>query len=212
MNTVRTSSFAPGEQFNVWSHGFVGVALWTLTLAAILTFGGKMPSNAELYWCQPFGMLVVCAASGWYHASPNDVRLRVDRSAISLGIALSATGHIVGLHLPTPRELLLAVWILAVCGIVLEAVRRTEDEWMSTVLLAGNALTAVFGTNPLRMGHFPELFIWAGIGAYAFGFAFFLYESSRRRNVPWAHGVWHVSVLVGGALHCAPFLVEMARL
>jgi len=136
------------------------------------------------------------------HAIPN-LRVKrilqvLDHSAIYVMIAGSYTPFcLVTLKGTTGTMLCIAVWSIALAGIILQPVLMKRAEWLNCLLylLLGWCVVLVF--EPL-MAALPSAGIWllaAGGVVYSLGVIFYLWE-----RIPYNHAIWHLFVLGGTAL------------
>jgi hemolysin III len=194
-----------GEEIaNAISHG-VGlvaslVALPILVAAAAMR-GGVMLAVA----CSVFAgsLILLYAASTLYHAIPHpptkQVLRLIDHTAIYLLIAGSYTPLALGvLRGAWGWSLLVAIWALALSGIVFKTTLGFRYPKISVVFYLVMGWLAVVAARPLYL-HLPA----AGIGwlvagglAYTGGVIFYRWDTMR-----YAHFIWHLFVMAGSACH-----------
>jgi len=148
-------------------------------------------------------LVLLYAASTGYHATRGP-RVReffriLDNAAIFLLIAGTYTPFtLINLRGGWGWTLFSVVWGIALFGVVLESVGRPQVRIFSLVLYLGLGWLAVVAAEPLfrsiEIGGLALLL--AGGLAYTGGVVFYAWS-----RMPYHHAVWHVSVLVGSALH-----------
>ncbi|MEO8576455.1 MAG: hemolysin III family protein [Gemmatimonadales bacterium] len=155
-------------------------------------------------WIFAVSLLLLYAASTVYHSFPRSPATRVlrviDHSAIFVLIAGSYTPFALGpLRGPWGYSLLVAVWMLAIAGIVMKSYRRLSKPWISTSLYIGMGWLSVVAIRPL-ITHVGAAGVWwllAGGLCYTGGV--FFYATDKR--IRYGHAVWHVFVLAGSTCH-----------
>lgn len=196
--------YSTGEEIaNSVTHGVAAL----LSIAGLVVMLSMMPVTAgaaTITAAAVFGasMIFLYTASTLYHAIPN---LRVKRilqvlyhSAIYVMIAGSYTPFcLVTLKGTTGTMLCIAVWSIALAGIILQPVLMKRAEWLNCLLylLLGWCVVLVF--EPL-MAALPSAGIWllaAGGVVYSLGVIFYLWE-----RIPYNHAIWHLFVLGGTVL------------
>ena len=189
--------YSTGEEIaNSVTHGVAAL----LSIAGLVVMLSMMPVTAGAV----FGasMIFLYTASTLYHAIPN-LRVKrilqvLDHSAIYVMIAGSYTPFcLVTLKGTTGTMLCIAVWSIALAGIILQPVLMKRAEWLNCLLylLLGWCVVLVF--EPL-MAALPSAGIWllaAGGVVYSLGVIFYLWE-----RIPYNHAIWHLFVLGGTAL------------
>ena len=196
--------YSTGEEIaNSVTHGVAAL----LSIAGLVVMLSMMPVTAgaaTITAAAVFGasMIFLYTASTLYHAIPN-LRVKrilqvLDHSAIYVMIAGSYTPFcLVTLKGTTGTMLCIAVWSIALAGIILQPVLMKRAEWLNCLLylLLGWCVVLVF--EPL-MAALPSAGIWllaAGGVVYSLGVIFYLWE-----RIPYNHAIWHLFVLGGTAL------------
>ena len=184
--------YSTGEEIaNSVTHGVAAL----LSIAGLVVMLSMMPVTAgaaTITAAAVFGasMIFLYTASTLYHAIPN-LRVKrilqvLDHSAIYVMIAGSYTPFcLVTLKGTTGTMLCIAVWSIALAGIILQPVLMKRAEWVVLVF------------EPL-MAALPSAGIWllaAGGVVYSLGVIFYLWE-----RIPYNHAIWHLFVLGGTAL------------
>ena len=182
--------YSTGEEIaNSVTHGVAAL----LSIAGLVVMLSMMPVTAgaaTITAAAVFGasMIFLYTASTLYHAIPN-LRVKrilqvLDHSAIYVMIAGSYTPFcLVTLKGTTGTMLCIAVWSIALAGIILQPVLMKRAEWLNCLLylLLGWCVVLVF--EPL-MAALP----------YTTGILF--YKSKKY----YMHFIWHLFVLGGTAL------------
>lgn len=196
--------YSLGEEIaNSVTHGVAAL----LSIAGLVVMLCMMPVSAgasTITAAAVFGgsMIFLYTASTLYHAIPN-IRVKrilqvLDHSAIYVMIAGSYTPFcLVTLKGETGTMLCIAVWSIALAGIILQPVLMKRAEWLNCLLylLLGWCVVLVF--EPL-MAALPTTGIWllaAGGIVYSLGVVFYLWE-----RIPYNHAIWHLFVLGGTVL------------
>ena len=196
--------YSTGEEIaNSVTHGVAAL----LSIAGLVVMLSMMPVTAgaaTITAAAGLGasMIFLYTASTLYHAIPN-LRVKrilqvLDHSAIYVMIAGSYTPFcLVTLKGTTGTLLCIAVWSIALAGVILQPVLMKRAEWLNCLLylLLGWCVVLVF--EPL-MAALPSAGIWllaAGGVVYSLGVIFYLWE-----RIPYNHAIWHLFVLGGTAL------------
>lgn len=196
--------YSTGEEIaNSVTHGVAAL----LSIAGLVVMLSMMPVTAgaaTITAAAVFGasMIFLYTVSTLYHAIPN-LRVKrilqvLDHSAIYVMIAGSYTPFcLVTLKGTTGTMLCIAVWSIALAGIILQPVLMKRAEWLNCLLylLLGWCVVLVF--EPL-MAALPSAGIWllaAGGVVYSLGVIFYLWE-----RIPYNHAIWHLFVLGGTVL------------
>lgn len=193
----------PGERFNCVTH-FVGLglALWggvVLVQKASVLSGAW---HAAGLWVFGASMVLLYGASTVYHSSRGACKAlwaKVDHSAIYLLIA--------GTYTPFALQTLQGVWDVAVLGLVWAvALLGIVKEWGSRTpatpplrLYMGMGWLVLVAAVPLiqRLPGWGWLWLLSGGLLYTLGIPFYVNAKGWRH----AHGVWHLFVLAGTAVH-----------
>ena len=92
-----------------------------------------------------------------------------------------------------------AIWGLALCGIVLDALPRRGPRVVQLIVYLVMGWLCVFDLTAI-IAALPAAGFWwllAGGIFYTSGIVFFLLD----RWYPWCHGIWHLFVLAGSMSH-----------
>ncbi len=200
-----------GEEIaNAVTHGIgalLSLAGLVLLLALAISEGGSLRVSAAAV----FGatLVLVFLSSAFYHAlregRAKRVFLLLDHCAIFLLIAGTYT-PVALLALPADpgRPILLAIWILAVFGIVFKVVSFLAgalERWdgFSVLFYLAMGWFGLFWAGGALFGLLdPSAMAWilAGGLVYSAGVVFYFWE-----RLPFGHAVWHLFVLAGSACH-----------
>lgn len=192
------------EIANSVTHG-VGIVLAIAGLAVMMAFAARNGDAWHITACAIFcAALIVCfTTSTLYHSIPIErvrhVLRTLDHSAIFLLIAGTYTPFmLISLRGPWGWSLLAAIWTLALVGIVLRLVLRGRLHGLVVGLYLAMGWLVVVATKPmLESVATGGLLLLAGGGlAYTVGVIFY-----KWRRLPYSHAIWHVFVLLGGAMH-----------
>jgi len=192
------------EIANSVSHG-LGLVLAIAGVPVLLISAVRVGSMRVIIGACVFGatMVLLYLASTLYHSLTHVTAKRVfhlfDHCAIFVLIAGTYTPFALGvLRGPWGWTLLILVWLLAITGITVKAVKGTHHSWLTIGLYIVMGWLAVIATKPIVMlVPVPGiLLILAGGVAYTGGLAFF---ASRRLR--YGHFIWHLFVIAGTTCH-----------
>jgi hemolysin III len=192
------------EIANSVSHG-LGLVLAIVGVPVLLISAVRVGSTRVIVGASVFGatMVLLYLASTLYHSLTHVTAKRVfhlfDHCAIFVLIAGTYTPFALGvLRGPWGWTLLILVWLLAITGITMKAVKGTHHSWLMIGLYIVMGWLAVIATKPIVMlVPVPGiLLILAGGVAYTGGLAFF---ASRRLR--YGHFIWHLFVIAGTTCH-----------
>jgi hemolysin III len=201
----RDRGFSGEELANAISHsvGLIAAAIGTplLVIAAWRSGSAGFFVGTTVFAAT---VLLLYFVSMLYHAWPESRAKQtlqlLDHCAIFLLIAGTYTPFSLGpLHGVWGSAILGAIWLLAIIGITIKAVRGpSRHRRVGLSLYLGMGWSALFVIGPL-VSHVPAaalLWLIAGGIAYTAGVLFFLNEQMR-----YAHFVWHLFVLTGTSCH-----------
>lgn len=199
-----------GEKFNSISH-LVGASLALVGGAVLITLAtidgetGKIVS----YTIYAVTLFLLYLSSTLYHSvsgSTKEFLQKVDHQAIYLLIAGTYTPFIVVTMQGDPRwQMLGAVWGIAVCGMILDALPRRGARILPVIIyLLMGWLCVLFPDSFLAVLPTASLGgLIAGGVFYTSGVVFFALDSWY----PWCHGIWHLFVLAGSISHYIAILL-----
>ncbi len=192
------------ERLNVITHGF-GL------LASVIAFPFLVKKSFQfidfwqsvsfiIYGCS---LLILYAASTFYHASKNPIARRklniLDHSAIYVLIAGTYTPFtLVSLEGKTGWLVFVFTWIFAIVGIVLKLFFTGKFDKLSTAMYLLMGWQVIFVIEPL-MNSLPEKGIqYLFYGGVSYTIGAILYSVKK---VPFNHVIFHVFVLLGSLFH-----------
>lgn len=196
------------EPFNAVSHG-LGVLG---AIAGLVYLVYRAESGLATLAMAVYGgsLVALFLASTLYHGVPADRRVRrilrrVDHVAIFLLIAGTYTPvTLLALSPGWGWSIFGVVWGLTIVGIVAKVVYVDIPRWANAVIYLAMSWTALVAVEPMI-----EVFPWGGLawllgGGVAYTLGAIIYAVEWPDPLPdyvGAHGLWHVFVLAGSALH-----------
>lgn len=193
-----------GERFNSYTH--LAGGLLALTGAVVLVVLGALREDAwKIVSFAIYGasLIVLYGISTAYHSVRGRAKAilrRLDHSAIYLLIAGTYTPFtLVSLRGPWGWTLFGIVWGLAIFGILQEIWLGRGARRLSLIIYVVAGWVAVVAVVPLidALGLAGFTWILAGGLVYTLGLVFYLYDERFRH---W-HGIWHLFVIGGSAIH-----------
>ena len=202
-----------GERFNGYS-ALAGAVLAVAGAVVLIVLGALKADPWRIVSFSVYGasLIVLYTASTLYHSTrgrAKDVLRKLDHCAIYLIIAGTYTPFaLVTLNGAWGWTLFGAVWGLALLGIIQELWLSRGERVASIVIYLLMGWIALAAIVPL----FKAL-SWAGLAwlvagglAYTGGLVFYAYDKRFRH---W-HGIWHLFVLAGSALHYVAIVLFVA--
>lgn len=199
------------EKFNTYSH--LAGALLALAGSVVLVVLGALSGDVwKIVSFSIYGatLVLLYGFSTLYHNAAHGkakvLLQKFDHNAIYLLIAGSYTPFtLVSLHGPWGWSLFGVVWGLALLGISQELWLRQKTRLVSLLIYILMGWVALVAVVPLVAVLSWAGFAWLAAGgiAYTVGVIFFVYED---RYSHW-HGIWHLFVLAGSALHYGAILL-----
>jgi len=211
MQTGTTGAYRLGEEIaNAVAHG-LGAAASIVALTLMMVKAGPTLSAREITGLAIYGasLIILFLSSTLYHsfthAPTKAVLKRLDHCAIFLLIAGTYTPFLmISLHTPTATALLVALWLLALGGVIFKIffVHKFKRASLITYLVMG-WLALLVGPDLYRALPPPafKLLIAGGL-SYTIGAAFY-----AAKKYPYTHAIWHLFVLGGAACHCVAIAV-----
>ncbi len=202
-----------GERFNGYTHlaGAVLAAAGaaTLIMLAALKGDGARIVSFSIYGAALFLLYLVSTIYHGIRGRAKDVFRKLDHVAIYVMIAGTYTPFaLVTLDGAWGWTMFGVVWGLAVVGIVQELCLARGARVLSLVIYVLMGWLALIAIVPL----FRAL-SWSGMSwvlggglAYTVGIVFYLYDE----RFPHWHGIWHLFVMAGSALHFAAIVLFVA--
>ncbi|MHB1116513.1 PAQR family membrane homeostasis protein TrhA [Sideroxydans sp.] len=203
-----------GERFNTISH-LVGAILALIGGVVLIVLGALSGDAWKVVSFSIYGatLVLLYSSSTLYHnARKGKFKLilrKLDHNSIYLLIAGSYTPFaLVSLRGPWGWSLFGVVWGLALLGIFQELWRAGKARWVSMVIYILMGWVALVAVKPLVSALSWAGFSWllAGGVAYTVGILFYLYDQRFKHG----HGIWHLFVLAGSALHYCAILLYIA--
>ena len=202
-----------GERFNAYTH-VVG-ALLALAGAVVLVVLGAMKQDAwKIVSFAIYGasLFILYSASTLYHSTRGRLKAffrKLDHTAIYLLIAGSyAPFTLVTLRGLWGWWLFGVIWGLALLGILQEFWLGKRTRVLSLILYVLMGWIALVAAMPLVDSLSLAGFAWLAAGglAYTAGIVFYAYD---KKFTHW-HGIWHLFVIAGSALHYCAILFYVA--
>lgn len=199
-----------GERFNALSH-LAGAALALaggIVLIVLASHGGD-PWKVISVSIYSATLVLLFAVSTLYHGvSGRHKRLlqKFDHQSIYLLIAGSYTPFcLVTLNGPWGWSMFGVVWGMALLGMGQELFQKTDSRPLSLVIYLVMGWAVVAAIVPLldALGTAGLLWLAAGGLCYTGGIVFYIFDDRFRH---W-HGIWHLFVLAGSALHYVAVLL-----
>ncbi len=197
-NTTRKE-----ERANAATH-LAGAVLAAAALAALTVRGFRIGSSGMLAGLVVYGfsMLLLYAASGFYHlvpASPLKRILRIlDHSNIYFLIAGTYTPILILVGTSLSYAFIGVVWAIAAAGIAFSLVFWGRLKPLHVVLYLVMGWLIVFIWKPVSQVLTPEFLGWILAGGLFYSGGVLFYAMKR---LPYYHAVWHLFVLAGSASH-----------
>lgn len=192
------------EIFNASTHG-VGVVLGAIGLVMLIVKTLQAQSSVLLASMVVYGLSIILlfAASTFYHAIPHDGAKRVlrivDHCAIYLLIAGTYTPYTLLVIGDSLGAVIMAiVWSLAVAGIIFKIFFVGRFQMVSLFTYLGMGWLGLLAAFQIASNLPPTgiaLLVGGGI-AYSVGTIFF-----KIKAIPFNHAIWHLFVLAGCILH-----------
>ncbi|HZZ95050.1 MAG TPA: hemolysin III family protein [Usitatibacter sp.] len=193
-----------GERLNGYTH-LTGAVLAAGGCAQLVSLAATRNDPMRLVSFAIYGatLFLMYLSSTAYHSTrgrAKDVLRKVDYSAIYLLIAGSYTPFaLVALRDTFGWNLFAAAWALAAVGIAQEiwVARGARLTSLAIYLVMGwmGLLVALPLVDAISLRGF--LWLFASGLVYTVGIVFYLYDD----RFPYWHGIWHLFVLAGSALH-----------
>jgi hemolysin III len=194
----------PGERFNAITH-IIGSVLALIGTTVVVTLASQHGGARRIAAVAVYGaMLVVLYLSSTLYHSLHGRAKRMfhvfDHCAIYLLIAGTYTPFtLVTLRGTWGWWLFAIVWSIAVAGVAKDALFHGRYRALSVVLYVAMGWLVVVAFSPLTHAlPAPGItLLLAGGIVYTVGIFFF----AMSKRIPYSHGVWHLFVLAGSALH-----------
>lgn len=193
-----------GERFNAYTH-LIGAVLAGLGSTVLIVMAARLGDPWKIVSVSVYGLMLflLFLTSTLYHSFKGRAKriwCTFDHCAIYLLIAGSYTPFaLVSLRGIWGWALFGAVWTLAVFGIVQEVCLARGKRIMSLTLYFVMGWLALIAVVPLVQSLSMAGFMWLLAGGATYTAGIFFYANDERWR--YAHGVWHMFVLGGGACH-----------
>ncbi|MDR1353973.1 MAG: hemolysin III family protein [Oscillospiraceae bacterium] len=205
---IGLPSYTVGEEIvNASTHG-LGIIFGIVSFIFLLK---RCHTNLQSVFCfSVYGgaLIVLYLFSTLYHAlTVSRAKLvfrRLDHCAIFLMIAATYTplgALLVGGKLGV--GVVLGVWVVALFGIILNAIDVNRFAKFSFVCYIAMSWCILFIIKPLirNLTAWQVFWLFGGGAMYTIGAVFYVLG----KKIRYAHGVWHLFVLLGSASHFAIF-------
>jgi hemolysin III len=198
-----------GERLNGYTH-LAGSVLALGGAAMLVSAAAEKGDALRLASVSIYGasLLVVYLASTVYHSTRGPLKAlfrKLDHTSIYLLIAGSYTPFALVTLRGTPGwTLFAATWSLALIGILQEIWVAKGRRLTSIAIYVIMGWMGLVVMEPLVRALTWDGFTWllAAGGVYTVGLIFYLFDERFRH---W-HGIWHLCVMTGSALHFAAVL------
>lgn len=196
------------EPFNAVTHG-LAVPLSVLGLVYLVVQADGLLATAAM-GVYGVSLTALYLASTLHHGVPGEGRIRtvlrrLDHTAIFLLIAGTYT-PVALLALPPGWGWTLfgIVWGLTAVGIVTRNLFFDIPRWGTVAIYLAMGWTALVALQPMFTVFSWEALAWLGGGGLAYTLGAIVYATEWPDPLPehvGAHGIWHLFVLTGSALH-----------
>ena len=203
-----------GEKFNTYSH-LAGALLALVGSVVLIVLGALSGDVWKIVSFSIYGatLVLLYSFSTLYHnASQGTVKhflMKLDHNAIYLLIAGSYTPFsLVSLRGTWGWSLFGVVWGLALLGMLQETFFAQKSRKLSLLIYITMGWVAIVALIPLVKVLSWAGFAWVAAGGvtYTLGIIFYLND---KKFTHW-HGIWHLFVLAGSALHFFAILFYVA--
>ena len=203
----------PGERLNSVTH-LAGTVLALAGALTLVSLAATRHDPARLTSFSVYGLALFLTyfSSTFYHGTlgrTKEIFRKLDHVSIYLLIAGTYTPFaMVALRATGGERLLVAAWSLAAIGIVQEIFFARGARVTSLIIyLVMGWMGLVFG-EVIAAALTMDAFLWllGGGVIYTVGIVFYLFDD----RFPYWHGIWHLFVLAGSAIHYAAIVKFMA--
>jgi hemolysin III len=186
------------------THGLGAVAALAggavlITLAALHGDGWQLGASIV------FGvsLLLLYVASTLYHAVQHPVakgRLKVfDHCAIYVLIAGTYTPFtLIGLRGPWGWGLFIAIWMLALAGVVFKLFYTGRFKLLSTIIYIAMGWLVLVAIKPMLNSLDAWTLTWLLLGGLFYTLGTYFYH---RESIRFSHAIWHLFVIAGSVCH-----------
>jgi hemolysin III len=214
MRGLGQSQMEREEAFNSATH-LLGAVLALLGTVVLVRLALRVGDPWRIVSFSVYGMALIAqyVTSVLYHSStgPRKPMLRnLDHCAIYLLIAGTYSPFtLVTLRGGWGWPLFVAIWILAIVGIVQEVKLTKRNRRLSLVVYLVMGWLAVLAILPLVSGLTYRGFAWIVAGGFFYTGGVYFYVASKK-GLRGGHGIWHLCVLAGSACHYLAVLFFVA--
>ena len=208
-----TAIVDPREEFaSALTHG-IGAAAALAGGAVLVVLAARHGDRWQRGAASVFGicLLLLYGASTLYHAVAHPVtkgRLKVfDHCAIYLLIAGTYTPFtLIGLRGALGWTLFIAIWVLALAGIVFKLFFTGRFRLLSTLVYVAMGWLVVLAIKPVMAALDAWTFGWllAGGVSYTLGTVFY-----HRESIRYSHAIWHLFCIAGSVCHYVAVMAQV---
>lgn len=200
------------EIANALTHG-LGATAALAGGAVMITLAAVHGDGWQLVGATVFGvsLLLLYLASTLYHAIQHPTakgRLKVfDHCAIYVLIAGTYTPFtLIGLRGPWGWGLFIAIWSLALAGVVFKLFFTGRFKRLSTLIYVAMGWLVLVAIKPLLATLDAWTFGWLLAGGlfYTLGTIFY-----HRPSLPYSHAIWHLFVIAGSVCHYVAVMAQV---
>jgi hemolysin III len=199
------------EPVNALTH-LTGAVLAAIGMTVLLVNGAANDSARQIVAFAIFGtsLVLLYSTSGIYHSLNCSERglamlRRLDHMMIYVLIAGTYTPVcLVLLRGRLGVGLLIAVWIMALAGIIQKLAWMRAPRWFSTVLYLGMGWAAMIVVKPLLAAAPLGFLLWIVAGGVFYSVGAVVYATKWPDPAPRAfgfHEIWHLFVMAGSFCH-----------
>lgn len=209
------------EPVNALTH-LLGAVAAAIGMVVLLVNGAANDSARQVVAFAIFGssLVLLYATSAIYHSlNLSEHGLAILRRLDHMMIYVLIAGTYTPLCLVLLRgrlgiSLLIAVWAIALIGIVQKIVWMQAPRWFSTVLYLGMGWAAMVVARPLLDAAPVGFLFWIVAGGIFYTVGAVVYAIKRPNPVPGVfgfHEIWHLFVMAGSFSHYWAVLMYIAR-
>ena len=192
------------ELASALTHGLAAVAALAGS-AVLITLAALHGDTWQLGASIVFGvtLLLLYVASTLYHSVQHPVakgRLKVfDHCAIYLLIAGTYTPFtLIGLRGPWGWGLFIAIWTLAIGGVVFKLFYTGRFKRLSTLIYIAMGWLIIVAIKPMLNSLDAWTLGWLLAGGLFYTLGTYFYH---RESIPYSHAIWHMFVIAGSVCH-----------
>ena len=202
--TVHDEHHIRHELASALTHG-VGAMAALAGSAVLITLAALHGDAWQLGASIVFGvtLLLLYVASTLYHSVQHPVakgRLKVfDHCAIYLLIAGTYTPFtLIGLRGPWGWGLFIAIWTLAIGGVVFKLFYTGRFKRLSTLIYIAMGWLIIVAIKPMLNSLDAWTLGWLLAGGLFYTLGTYFYH---RESIPYSHAIWHMFVIAGSVCH-----------